>query len=366
VEYAKLMATSVEISHLMDALIVTSNGRLQQKRHEDANDLLHILFDQLVREMYDNVSDTSMTKILTGTREDLEIFLTQGRSLTNNNNNNKESDIVTNTFGGWVKQSLIVPKHEECPCYQSDSFTRSEIIEVTIPLDPKWNTLEKCLEYTFENEQVEWKCDQCKKAMKGERKQALVAMHLPETLVINLVRFRNGNRKIDKFVSLPNHYLNLEPFCDDMRNSDTIMEYDLIAVVNHIGTTKRGHYTVYAREPKETSKSTATVTSSSSSTSSSTVGTETNNETEWIVYDDTTVTPLNKKNEVVGKDAYMLFFQKRTAMPKPVTATTTTTTTAATTSTSTTTAATTSTTAATSTATTTTTATTATMSKEDK
>ena len=61
--------------------------------------------------------------------------------------------------------------------------------------------------------------------------------------------------------------------------------YDLIAVTNHTGSIRSGHYTAFAREKLATN--------------------------QWYQFDDRTVTLISSNSEIVTANAYLLFYMKR-------------------------------------------------------
>jgi ubiquitin carboxyl-terminal hydrolase 4/11/15 len=61
--------------------------------------------------------------------------------------------------------------------------------------------------------------------------------------------------------------------------------YDLIAVSNHVGSIYGGHYTAYARQDVNTEK--------------------------WYKFNDSDVSTVDYSNDLVSRDAYLLFYIKR-------------------------------------------------------
>jgi ubiquitin C-terminal hydrolase len=128
-----------------------------------------------------------------------------------------------------------------------------------------------------------WFCkSECQRATHAAKRMNLSI--LPPVLIVQLRRFINENghrRKLHTFVNFPMNDLNLSEFVVDQQTTPL---YDLIAVVNHIGTTiDRGHYTTYARQLT--------------------------NSTAWYSFNDEHVSRI-EENDVVSQDAYLLVYVK--------------------------------------------------------
>ena len=75
----------------------------------------------------------------------------------------------------------------------------------------------------------------------------------------------------------------MSPYC---LRKDGVLEYELFAVDNHYGRMGFGHYTAFARDLE-------------------------NPESVWHNFDDSHVSPITE-SQVVTKDAYILFYKKKT------------------------------------------------------
>jgi hypothetical protein len=129
-----------------------------------------------------------------------------------------------------------------------------------------------------------WFCkSKCQRATHAAKQMNLSI--IPPVLIVQLRRFINENgrrRKLQTFINFPMNELNLSEFVVDQQTTPL---YDLIAVVNHIGTTlDRGHYTTYARQLT--------------------------NPTAWYSFNDEHVSRI-EENDVVSQDAYLLVYIKR-------------------------------------------------------
>ncbi|VDD92714.1 unnamed protein product [Enterobius vermicularis] len=111
---------------------------------------------------------------------------------------------------------------------------------------------------------------------------------LPEVLCIHLKRFRHDSTystKVSTTVSFPLYDLDLSPFLSSSCHAkDELALYDLCAFVTHHGSSaESGHYVAYCKNELD------------------------NN---WYEFDDTVVTKLEPA-DVLTKEAYVLFYQKK-------------------------------------------------------
>uniref|UniRef100_A0A3B3QQ62 Ubiquitin carboxyl-terminal hydrolase n=1 Tax=Paramormyrops kingsleyae TaxID=1676925 RepID=A0A3B3QQ62_9TELE len=114
--------------------------------------------------------------------------------------------------------------------------------------------LQQCIELFTTVETLEeenpWYCPLCKKHQLATKKLDLWS--LPEVLIIHLKRFsytKYSREKLDTIVDFPLRDLDFSQFL--LRKTDSDREppsrYDLMAVSNHYGGLRDGHYTSYAR-----------------------------------------------------------------------------------------------------------------------
>lgn len=108
---------------------------------------------------------------------------------------------------------------------------------------------------------------------------------LPNILIIHLKRFsysRTHRDKLDVLVDFPVENLDMTSYVQHNPNNESY-RYDLIAVANHYGGLGGGHYTAYAKNFKNQ---------------------------KWYYFDDSNVSAVND-GQVVGKPAYVLFYQRQ-------------------------------------------------------
>ncbi|XP_076000291.1 ubiquitin carboxyl-terminal hydrolase 31 [Genypterus blacodes] len=177
---------------------------------------------------------------------------------------------------------------------------------------PQACTLAQCFQLYTKEEQLApddaWRCPHCKQLQQGRIKLSLWT--LPDVLILHLKRFRQeGDRRVKmqnmvKFPlmgmdmaphvvkrsqsswSLPSHWSPWRRPYGLGRNPDDYL-YDLYAVCNHHGNMHGGHYTAYCKNSIDG---------------------------QWYCFDDSEVSPL-ADDDVCQQTAYILFYQRRTAIP---------------------------------------------------
>ncbi|XP_052536492.1 ubiquitin carboxyl-terminal hydrolase 31 [Tympanuchus pallidicinctus] len=177
---------------------------------------------------------------------------------------------------------------------------------------PQTCTLSQCFQLYTKEEQLApddaWRCPHCKQLQQGSITLSLWT--LPDVLIIHLKRFRQeGDRrmKLQNMVKFPLSGLDMTPHVVKRSQSSWSLPshwspwrrpyglgrdpedyiYDLYAVCNHHGTMQGGHYTAYCKNSVDG---------------------------QWYCFDDSDVQQLSE-NEVCKQTAYILFYQRRTAIP---------------------------------------------------
>lgn len=149
-------------------------------------------------------------------------------------------------------------------------------------------SLQDCLSAFFSPDRLVgddmYSCEKCKKLRNGVKTCRIVRS--PEVLSVHIKRFRHeafSSSKVSTRVSFPLMELDISQFCSpDEKN--TI--YDLCGFVTHEGGgMDSGHYLAYCRNEVDGN---------------------------WYEYDDMTVTKLDT-GYVLTKEAYVLFYQKRSS-----------------------------------------------------
>ncbi|XP_025027428.1 ubiquitin carboxyl-terminal hydrolase 31 [Python bivittatus] len=177
---------------------------------------------------------------------------------------------------------------------------------------PQSCTLAQCFQLYTKEEQLApddaWRCPHCKQLQQGSISLSLWT--LPDVLIVHLKRFRQeGDRrmKLQNMVRFPLTGLDMTPHVVKRSQSSWSLPshwspwrrpyglgrdpgdfvYDLYAVCNHHGTMQGGHYTAYCKNSIDGL---------------------------WYCFDDSDVQQL-PENEVCKPTAYILFYQRRPAVP---------------------------------------------------
>ncbi|XP_037677039.1 ubiquitin carboxyl-terminal hydrolase 11 isoform X1 [Choloepus didactylus] len=150
--------------------------------------------------------------------------------------------------------------------------------------------LQDCIELftTVETLEMEnpWYCPTCKQHQLATKKLDL--WMLPETLIIHLKRFsytKFSREKLDTLVEFPIRDLDFSEFVikPQSESNPELYKYDLIAVSNHYGGLRDGHYTTFACN-KDSG--------------------------QWHYFDDSSVSPVTE-SQIQSKAAYVLFYQRQ-------------------------------------------------------
>ncbi|XP_006872056.1 PREDICTED: ubiquitin carboxyl-terminal hydrolase 31 [Chrysochloris asiatica] len=177
---------------------------------------------------------------------------------------------------------------------------------------PQTCTLSQCFQLYTKEERLApddaWRCPHCKQLQQGSITLSLWT--LPDVLIIHLKRFRQeGDRrmKLQNMIKFPLTGLDMTPHVVKRSQSSWSLPshwspwrrpyglgrdpedyiYDLYAVCNHHGTMQGGHYTAYCKNSVDGL---------------------------WYCFDDSDVQQLSE-DEVCTQMAYILFYQRRTAIP---------------------------------------------------
>ncbi|NXS69905.1 UBP31 hydrolase, partial [Pandion haliaetus] len=228
--------------------------------------------------------------------------------------------------GGTAHVKLVVEWDKETKDYlfvntEEEYIPDSESVRQQRELhhQPQTCTLSQCFQLYTKEEQLApddaWRCPHCKQLQQGSITLSLWT--LPDVLIIHLKRFRQeGDRrmKLQNMVKFPLSGLDMTPHVVKRSQSSWSLPshwspwrrpyglgrdpedyiYDLYAVCNHHGTMQGGHYT---------GKYPAILAYCKNSVDG-----------QWYCFDDSDVQQLSE-NEVCKQTAYILFYQRRTAIP---------------------------------------------------
>uniref|UniRef100_W5UFB2 Ubiquitin carboxyl-terminal hydrolase n=1 Tax=Ictalurus punctatus TaxID=7998 RepID=W5UFB2_ICTPU len=182
--------------------------------------------------------------------------------------------------------------------YYNDTEAEKYIKDKTMDVPQQQSTvhLQECIELFTTMETLEeenpWYCPTCKKHQLATKKLDLWS--LPEVLIIHLKRFsytKYSREKLDTIVDFPLRKLDFSDWLLRKTGSDSEppSRYDLIAVSNHYGGLRDGHYTSYARNKDNG---------------------------QWYYFDDSKVT-YAKEEQIMTNAAYLLFYQRQDKIRHP-------------------------------------------------
>uniref|UniRef100_A0A7N6BJ15 Ubiquitin carboxyl-terminal hydrolase n=1 Tax=Anabas testudineus TaxID=64144 RepID=A0A7N6BJ15_ANATE len=167
---------------------------------------------------------------------------------------------------------------------EAEKYMKHSSMEV--PQQQTTVQLQECIELFTTVETLEeenpWYCPVCKKHQLATKKLDLWS--LPEVLIIHLKRFsytKFTREKLDSIVEFPLRYAH--------SREEPPSRYDLIAVSNHYGGLRDGHYTSYARNKDNG---------------------------QWYYFDDSKVTYASE-DQIVTNAAYVLFYHRQDKLRKP-------------------------------------------------
>jgi ubiquitin carboxyl-terminal hydrolase 8 len=193
---------------------------------------------------------------------------------------------IIELFTGMV-YNKITCLSEKCE-FEENIFEPYNCLSLDIPFSNSDVTVDihTCLEKHFQdNEKIKsWKCEKCK--LNGCNKKSNL-WSLPDNLIIQLKRFNNeGSNKLNKIskqVQFPIDDLNLTKYISQDKNDPNNYIYSLYAVNYHSGSLNSGHYWSCCK----------------------------NLDDSWYLFNDGHVTKFNPENDVLYKDAYLLFYYRK-------------------------------------------------------
>jgi len=159
------------------------------------------------------------------------------------------------------------------------------IINLPIPFNNKSPTLLDCFDLYVESEIMdgENKVTYEKTGEKIAVKKNIMFWSLPDILVIDIKRFNHKNKKNQIMVDFPLEGLNLSKYIIGYNKDKYI--YDLYGVCNHSGSVMGGHYTSFVK----------------------------NANGNWYHYNDTIVSEVALREQIITPKAYCFFYRKQTS-----------------------------------------------------
>ena len=163
-------------------------------------------------------------------------------------------------------------------CKNRNIILEGKPMAIEIPIEG--NDLNQCMINYLKREDVTrgWNCSKCNKERVCRRKFQLEERDI---VIICLKRYNNQCKKINQFISFPLTGFQIpNPSAPNEVGSNKTC-YQLFAVINHIGDSKQGHYTLYMKR-----------------------------DGSWYNFNDTKVSKIHH-GKVVSKSAYIVCFCKQ-------------------------------------------------------
>lgn len=146
-------------------------------------------------------------------------------------------------------------------------------------------SLAECLSSAFASETPDdYTCDMCKK--KGTTQKDLSISRFPNTLIISLKRFTNSGAKIRARIAYDADCVDLKKWRTWSQDRDEC-EYRVVSTIEHIGTSRGGHYFARCRDDDNSLK---------------------DDDNSWKAYDDDSVSPCLNGGSATP-DTYVLFLE---------------------------------------------------------
>jgi len=115
---------------------------------------------------------------------------------------------------------------------------------------------------------------------KEDVNRMIVFWSLPDILIIDLKRWDNYGRKIDKFIDIPMNNLDMSKYVKGYNSASYI--YELYGICNHMGNSNGGHYDANVK----------------------------NANGKWYNFNDTNVNEINEES-VISNGSYCFFYRKK-------------------------------------------------------
>jgi ubiquitin carboxyl-terminal hydrolase 8 len=269
----KQEGSSLVPKHLLD-LVNKFAPCFQQGVQHDAHEFLSFLLDVLHEEL--NRADKTSNCPSIGHSKSCENRAARSwrRHLKNN------SSIIVDLFQGQLRSTT------KCANCKGESVRFENFIQLSIPIAKgKKSSLVECLK-DFSRAQIipkesGWVCPRCQVKVQAFRKSEI--WKLPPILILHLKRVHFDGKKfskINEMVSYPLEGLDLSELAVGIQKD--LPDYNLYGQINHKGSLEKGHFYSIVKNWRNNC---------------------------WYSCDDSEVRPKNPK-KIVGKYAYMLFYQK--------------------------------------------------------
>lgn len=183
---------------------------------------------------------------------------------------------IIETFNGLVINQISC---KNCP-YKDNVFEPYNCLSIDITSES--TNLQTCLSKYFSQHTIDqWKCSDCNNMTSCQIIQQLWSV--PNYLIINLKRFDNTGKKIHTHINFPIDELNITSHISSQKQDPNNYIYTLYAVNYHSGNAQGGHYWSSCK----------------------------NLDNNWYLFNDGNVSRIHKTDELITKDAYILFYYRK-------------------------------------------------------
>jgi ubiquitin carboxyl-terminal hydrolase 8 len=192
----------------------------------------------------------------------------------------KEYSEIWNLFYGIHVSQIISLENNKVLSNTPEPYF---IINLSIPANNKNPTLIDCFDFYVQGEILEnenaWFNE--KKQKKENVLKKISYWSFPSILVIDIKRFKNNTHKNQILIDFPLENLDLSKYVIGYKKESYV--YDLYGICNHSGNIHGGHYTAFIK----------------------------NMNGKWYHFNDTNVTEMNEKQNLITPRAYCFFYRKK-------------------------------------------------------
>ncbi|ORY81514.1 hypothetical protein BCR37DRAFT_380414 [Protomyces lactucae-debilis] len=249
---------------------------------EDAQELMVFLLDGLHEDLNGHAQRPNLRELTEAEEEvkermpDLKVSSIEWARYQHRN-----KSVIVDLFQGQLQSRL---RCLTCG-HQSTTYNAFTSLSLPIPKQPHLS-LTSCLDEFVKSESMDgedsWHCAKCKTLRKATKRLAI--SKLPDVLLIHFKRFETKGPWRDKInvdISFPLKALDMTDYLGHLGGDQVSSIYDLFGIVYHRGSMEGGHYTaMVSADPTN----------------------------DWTLFDDSRVAP---SNQIDGRAAYILFYQKR-------------------------------------------------------
>ena len=251
------------------------NDEIRMGAQADAAEAIQILLDGLHTQLSREVRMEITGKPTTGDHAELIRSLESWSTFFR-----KEYSPLVEGFYGQTQTSVIC---SECGA-KSTRYEPWSVFKLPIPGAERAGapapTLQECIRAALAEETIDgYACDGCKKKVSARMEHAI--SRFPPQLIVSLKRFTNTGAKVRARIPYDENNVDLGEWrAWPALQPATGVRYRVMSTIEHLGSSRGGHYCMRARE-----------------------------ETDWVIYDDSSVS-MSGSGGAAGPDTYVLFLER--------------------------------------------------------